>query len=275
MIAVLLAVWTQAGATDKLDLNPPADAAIFAISAIGVTVPELFKTQLVPSHCRICDGPDNSGLPGTGGRGSLNGVDAFFHDHLTGWLFSRGTADTVSTVVAFGVTPAYALTAAFTATGPHATDGAGARAAVIVVESAAVSAAVVQALKIVTVRKRPFVRYGDGTTSGTYDVTDRDHNEGFPSGHTVVAAAFGTSAAMTATLEDSSAAPWLWGAAAVATVSSGALRIMAEKHYLTDVLAGAAIGAGTGVVLPILHRRGSALSVGAHQGPGLLLSGAF
>jgi membrane-associated phospholipid phosphatase len=275
MIAVLLAVWTQAGPTDKLDLNPPADAAILAISAIGVVVPELFKTQLVPAHCRICDGPDNSGLPGTGGQGSLNGVDAFFHDSLTGWLFSRGTADTVSTAVAFGVTPAYALTAAFTATGPHATDGAGARAAVIVVESAAVSAALVQALKIVTVRRRPFVRYGDGTTSGTYDVTDRDHNEGFPSGHTVVAASVGTSAAMTATLEESRAAPWLWGAAAVVTVSTGALRIMAEKHYFTDVLAGAAIGAGAGVVLPILHRRGSALSVGAQQGPGLLLSGAF
>jgi membrane-associated phospholipid phosphatase len=55
--------------------------------------------------------------------------------------------------------------------------------------------------------------------------------------------------------------------------------MMAEKHYFTDTLAGAIIGAGCGVVFPLLHRRGSALSGGSvsvgAQGPVVALSGAF
>jgi membrane-associated phospholipid phosphatase len=55
--------------------------------------------------------------------------------------------------------------------------------------------------------------------------------------------------------------------------------MIAEKHYFTDVATGAAIGAACGVVFPLLHRRGSALSassvsVGA-QGPLVALSGVF
>ncbi len=79
---------------------------------------------------------------------------------------------------------------------------------------------------------------------------------------------------MTATLQDSPAAPWLWGAAAAASITTASLRMIAEKHYLSDVLTGAAVGAACGVIFPLLHRRGSALSVGA-QGPSVALSGAF
>jgi membrane-associated phospholipid phosphatase len=71
------------------------------------------------------------------------------------------------------------------------------------------------------------------------------------------APSLGVSTAMTATLEGSPAAPWLWGAAAIMSVSAASLRMMAEKHYFTDVTAGAAIGAACGVVLALLHRRGA------------------
>jgi len=33
--------------------------------------------------------------------------------------------------------------------------------------------------------------------------------------------------------------------------------LAAEEHYFTDTLAGAALGGGVGVLLPLLHRRGS------------------
>ncbi len=141
MIAVLLAVWTQAGPADKLALRPAADFAIAGVGLAGFVIPELLKQDLAPARCRICDGPDNSGLPGTGSRGSLNGVDAWFHEEMTGWILPRRTADTLSQVVAFAIVPAGALLAAGLATGPAASEGAGLRAAVIVVESSAVSAA--------------------------------------------------------------------------------------------------------------------------------------
>jgi membrane-associated phospholipid phosphatase len=69
----------------------------------------------------------------------------------------------------------------------------------------------------------------------------------------------GVGAAVTATLEESPAAPWLWVSAGVLTVSTGILRMMAEKHWVSDDLAGIAIGGGCGVLFPLLHRRGSLL----------------
>ena len=262
MIAILiLASVLDAGPADKVALRPEADIAITAVGLAGFALPELLKNQLAPEHCRVCGE-------------SLNGVDAFFHDHLTSWLVDRRTADTISNVWVYALLPIGGLVAAYTATGPFASDGAGVRAIGVVVEAVAVQGALVQALKFTAARQRPFARYGHGETGGPYDLADRDSHISMPSGHTGFATALGVSVAMTATLEESRAAPWLWGAAAAATITTGSLRMMAEKHYFTDVLSGAAIGAACGVVFPLLHRRGSALSVGA-QGPSVALSGAF
>lgn len=80
----------------------------------------------------------------------------------------------------------------------------------------------------------------------------------------------GVALATTATLEESEAAPWLWAAAALGSVTTGALRMMAEKHYFTDVAAGAAIGAACGVVIPLAApaRRPAVLELGVHCGAG-------
>jgi membrane-associated phospholipid phosphatase len=284
VIALLVAAsafsWTNAGASDKIALQPAADAVITGAGFAAFVIPELLKGSLAPAHCNICDGPDNSGLPGSGAgsHGSLNGVDAYFHDAMTGYLLPRKTADTVSNVLGYVLLPLGSIAGALTTTGPHASDGAGLRATVVVLESAAVSAALVQTVKFVAARKRPYVRYDHGDPAGTYAV-DADSHLGFPSGHTAFAAALGVSLAMTATIEESSAAPWLWGAAAAATVSTASLRMMAEKHYFTDVAAGAAVGAACGVLFPLLHRRGSVLSNGSvsvgAQGPLVALSGVF
>src|SRR5712692_9462940 len=278
MIVALLLVaapWTDAGPGDKLAIRPALDFTILGVGLAGFVVPELLKPHLAPASCNVCNGPDNTGL-GDGSQGSLNGVDAFFHDQLTGWLISRKSADTVSNVWAFALLPAGAIAGSLLATGPTASEWAGLRAAVIVGESAAVSAAMVQSMKFFVARKRPFVRYGNGETSGAYDVNDRDSHVSYPSGHTALATSLGVSMAMTATLEESPAAPWLWGAAAVMSVSTATLRMIAEKHYFTDVATGAAIGAACGVVFPVLHKRGNALSVTAQaSAPLLVLSGAF
>jgi len=168
---------------------------------------------------------------------------------------------------------------AWTATGAHATEGASWRAASILGESALVSAALVQGVKLAVARKRPFVRYGHGETAGTYDATDPDSHASFPSGHTALATSLGVALATTATIEESPAAPWFWGGAAAASIAAGTLRMMAEKHYLTDVAAGALIGATCGVVVPLLHRRGGPLSSKsmsvAAQEPAFTLTGRF
>ena len=262
MIALLiLASVLDAGPADKVALRPEADIAITAVGLAGFALPELLRKQLVPEQCRICGE-------------SLNGVDAFLHDHLTSWLVDRRTADTISNLWVYALLPIGGIAAAVTATGPFASDGAGVRAAGIVVEAVAVQGALVQALKFTAARQRPFARYGHAESSGPYDLNNPDSRISMPSGHTGFATALGVSVAMTATLEESPAAPWLWGAAAFASVSTATLRMMAEKHYFTDVLTGAAIGAACGVAFPLLHRRGNALSIAA-QGPAIALSGVF
>jgi membrane-associated phospholipid phosphatase len=277
MIALVLALATTA--PDKVDVRPAADIAVTTIAAVGFLVPQIFQDQLLPAHCRICDGPDNTGLPGTGSRGSLNAVDAWFHDSMTGWIMSRNTADVMSSVWAYAVTPAFAFTAAFAATGPYASDGAGWRAAAIIEESALVSSALVQGLKFATARKRPFVRYGTGETSGSYDVNAADTRTSLASGHTAWVTSLAVAAATTVTLQESPAAPWVWAGAAVASISAASFRMIAEKHYFTDVAAGALIGGACGVVIPLLHKRGGPLSTPAvsvgPSGPALTVSGMF
>ncbi len=236
----------NAGPTDKVALNVPADAVLVALGGIGSLFPAVFKSELAPAQCRWC---------------GANDVDRFFHDTLIGAM-SRKTANTLSNVTAFGVAPAAALAGALTATGPHATAGAGIRAAVIVIEGTVFAFALTQSVKLLAGRARPYVVYGHGGQPGEgdlYDFSDPDANLSFPSAHSTLASAVGVGTAMTATLQESPAAPWLWAAAGALTLSTGVFRMMAEKHWLTDDLAGIAIGGGCGILFPLLHRRGSIL----------------
>ena len=87
MILALLLVaapWTDAGPGDKVAIRPVVDFTIAGAGLAGFVLPELLKQYIAPPGCNVCDGPDNSGLR-DGSRGSLNGVDAFFHDRPTGW----------------------------------------------------------------------------------------------------------------------------------------------------------------------------------------------
>jgi membrane-associated phospholipid phosphatase len=261
-----------AGPPDRIALDVPKDAAILAVGVVGATVPLIFADQVAPKTCRWCDG--SLGTP-------VNAVDDWFHEHLTSSVFSRNTANALSSIFAYGLAPAAALTGTAFATGPHATDGAGLRNVVIVAESVAVAAAVTETVKLAAGRQRPYVHYQHVSAAGVA-ASDSDANVSFPSGHTSFAAALGTSASMLATLEDSPAAPWLWASTGVLTAATGTLRMISESHYFTDVLAGAAIGAGSGILFPLLHRRGSALGGSAVPivaasalGASLSVSGSF
>jgi membrane-associated phospholipid phosphatase len=284
--------WYQAGTDDRIALRPAWDIAVLGVGAAVTLGTELGKPLLAPASCRVCEGAETSGLPGDPGNGpgTLNGADRFFHDRLTGRPYSRKTADTLSNAWVAGLLPAAAIAGSFGFTGPHASDGAGARNVVVIAESILVASAAVQSLKFFVARPRPFVRYGhgtDGPTSdegSTYDVSSRDSHLSFPSGHTAVATATGVSLATIATLEESRAAPYLWAAAVVGGLAAGTLRMQAEKHYFTDVGTGFLFGAAAGVVMPLLHRRGAPLgdpgalvvvAQGNNGGQMLSFSGAF
>lgn len=49
--------------------------------------------------------------------------------------------------------------------------------------------------------------------------------------------------------------PWIWTGALTAAGGVAALRVVAGKHFLSDVVVGGAVGAGLGLIFPWLHRR--------------------
>ena len=55
---------------------------------------------------------------------------------------------------------------------------------------------------------------------------------------------------------DSKARPYVWVAAAAVPATVGYLRLRAGKHFLSDNLLGYFIGAGSGILIPQLHKSG-------------------
>ena len=72
------------------------------------------------------------------------------------------------------------------------------------------------------------------------------------SGHATVGFAVAVATGIVATLRRRPSAPWLWLTGLTIATLSGYMRIAADRHYVTDVIAGAALGSAVGVLVPLL-----------------------
>ena len=193
-----------------------ADGGVYQWLRIGgevgtVGVSEfVFKAQLAPSVCRWC---------------ATNAIDdsvrsaLVWGDQDSGW--GGALADLLADGLSYGTLGADAITMA----------AAAGHDAPTVIESASVAALTTQVIKFSVGRERPYAHY--------YNLGD-DDNLSFVSGHTAIATASAVSAGMI------TRKPWVWGVGLGLAGATGYLRIAADKHYLSDVLAGAAIGALAG-----------------------------
>ena len=79
----------------------------------------------------------------------------------------------------------------------------------------------------------------------------------FISGHTSITAAntFFIAKVFSDYYPDSKWKPYIWSAAVIIPAVTGYLRVEAGKHYPTDVIAGYAVGASVGFLVPHLHKR--------------------
>lgn len=109
-------------------------------------------------------------------------------------------------------------------------------------------------LKNVISRPRPFA-YNEDARIPREAKLSLDARRSFPSGHssTTFAAATFLGVVNERLNPGSSANPWVWGASYAAATTTAVLRVMAGKHYPTDVLAGAGIGILFGWLVPKLH----------------------
>ncbi|MFT3764049.1 MAG: phosphatase PAP2 family protein [Minicystis sp.] len=264
-IAAVLAVSGVTGAARaeppqaQMRFDPELDVTVSLFAAGAWLVTEVDKRSLAPEACRWCDG-------------SLNGLDAAARKAFL-WK-SPETAASLSNLAVFGLAPVSALgLSALAAWHDHRQQNIPADA-VLIVEASLLAIDLNQLTKYVAGRTRPYARFGNAAVlAGGPDPYDA--NLSFFSGHTTAAFALAASSGTVATLRRYRWAPWVWAQGLAIGVLSGYLRVAADRHYLTDVLAGAAMGAAVGFAVPFLHRPGRPFTIGPVAGPGLGIVGTW
>jgi membrane-associated phospholipid phosphatase len=122
-------------------------------------------------------------------------------------------------------------------------------------------------LKFLVPRVRPWI-YLAPTTGAAPEVFEG--NDSFPSGHATLsfaAAAFGVTVAA---LELPSGSPWFVPFTVTEVslaVITASFRVASGMHFLTDVIAGAALGTAIGIALPLMHTSFTGGSVGKSAAP--------
>jgi membrane-associated phospholipid phosphatase len=116
------------------------------------------------------------------------------------------------------------------------------------------------------VTKRAFRRARPGVVFDGQPVSRRDDVHSFVSGHTATAFAAVMAAGTIASRRQSQDAPWIWVAGVGLASTTGYLRVAADRHFVTDVLAGAAVGTAVGMLMPRLFDEYGA-STGAIENP--------
>lgn len=124
---------------------------------------------------------------------------------------------------------------------------------VMAFEAYALTGGITNILKATVKRYRP---YTYNTALSIEDRTNATARKSFPSGHTSSAAVatFFTAKVLTDIYPHSKYKPLIWTAAATIPAVTGYLRYKAGKHFPTDILAGYAIGASIGYLVPALHK---------------------
>jgi membrane-associated phospholipid phosphatase len=205
-----------------------ADVAAVAGTGVVAILPGVLKLPKGPPSCAPCD------------PSGLLGIDR--------WVIGKNSAlaRNGSTVLLLGVGGMATYLSAHDRSSPQARGNLA-----VLANSISWTAASTEWLKVLVRRKRP-VLYTSGAAAAA---TVADNQRSFPSGHTSVAFAVATSYLVMANREQlphrTRNAILLYGGAS----GVGALRIAGGSHFTTDVLAGAALGAGIGWLVATVHPR--------------------
>jgi hypothetical protein len=229
------------------DLDPNVDLPVIVSTA----------TTWVTLQFIVDEGPPPGPAPD-----SVNALDSIA---LNRWDPAIATASdvTVYTVGAAGLVTAYAI----------GRNGHGGLAApVVMIESWTVNGLTVEILKQATDRTRPFVSYSSPSDEILTAQAEHDAAMSFPSGHTAFSAV--TSFGAARMLDDADVMPgWLaYTGATIVTASIGTMRVLAGKHYPTDVIVGGSIGAAYGLLFPAIHHKKVDLEIGAR---GVVIQGTW
>ncbi len=202
---------------------------------------ETLQENLVTDACRWCPVNDN-------GEPTVNGLDSWMRERLV-WQ-QKGAADTLSSVTSFVALPA--LSSAYIAVAELRKEQNGHLypALFVQAESVIFSSVLTQMTKYLTLRRRPYAHLGQSEHA-----PHGNDNLSFVSGHTSFAFSLATSTSITALKRGYPYARVMSAGFFIAAAVSGYLRIAADKHYFTDVLGGALLGASVGGLNAWFHMR--------------------
>lgn len=155
---------------------------------------------------------------------------------------NRKAARITSDILTFGLVPVLAATSVLLFA-PN-TD-AMLQDVLVIVSSATATAALTEIAKISARRQRPEAHFG-------YSINDEQDNRSFLSGHTSFSFSILTTSSILAFKRGSRLAPAFTALSSLVALSTGVSRIVAAKHWATDVIAGMTLGIAVGAAMPFL-----------------------
>jgi membrane-associated phospholipid phosphatase len=241
------------GPSRALPYESIRDPIVTGTAGAGWLLLHFFEDRLASGGCRWCEPPP---------------FDVSARDALR--LGNSQVPAIASDVLAYGAVPVAGLAVDFFVAGR---DGKAAGTdALIAAETVALAGLTGQAVKLAVARRRPAAYASGGRRASS------DDDASFYSGHTNAAFAMATSLATCASLRGDRDAWVVWATGLPLAAATGYLRIAADRHYLSDVLAGAGAGALFGVLVPrLLHSPDAAVTPQARAvtRPVLTFSGRF
>lgn len=232
LVAVTLLASATPSRSDEprpLDVSWTLDGAVTGAALAAWGVSELAKGSLAPASCRWC---------------SADGLDIRARNAVA-WS-NKKTAASLSDALQLAVPVGVAAYDVLAARGAGSLDEP-AKDVLVIAEAVAFAGVLTETAKYTFARVRPYAYFGHGDTA-------RDDHLSFWSGHTVVAFSAAAAGGTVAQLRGYQGWPWVYAAGFTGAAFTGYFRMAADKHWLTDVLASAAVGTATGILVPWLHR---------------------
>ena len=227
VLLALVAITPTAAADNTPWYREPTTHVVItaAIATAKVAADTIAEDALAPDACRWCE---------------PLAIDRRVRDAVV-WRHPA-RADVLADISAYALAPALGLGLLAVTRPDHAGSG-WFHDALPVVETVVITQAITHAAKLAFGRARPYARFGTPPPRS-------EDNLSFWSGHTSFAFALLTSTAVVASERGYASGPAIWGTGLAVGMATAYLRIAADKHYLTDVLVGAAFGVGCGLVIP-------------------------
>ncbi len=226
--------WAQAPAARSLRWDPGVDLAVTLGGAAAWITSELLKDQLAPRHCRWCE---TDALDASARRALV------WHD--------TATAEQLSNLTGFVVVPLAAIGLDAVAAAHENALGGTPEDVLLVAEAGVLAADVNQLAKLLVGRERPFL-HALAPDDKLLTPHPSDNNVSFFSGHTCETFALATASGTVGELRGYRWAPLAWAVGGAFALATAYFRVAADKHWLTDVIVGAVVGAGIGFAVPYL-----------------------